>query len=131
MRNLLFLGLFLIVSIILSSAINFNYNLYLNVFAQESEVSIAPGAGDPNNIETFVPPQISLSSRSTISWTNGDSITHTVTAARNPEIANGEAPFDSGPISPDYTWDKTFNSPGQFDYHCLIHPFMTGKVVIN
>jgi hypothetical protein len=58
MRNLLFLGLFLIVSIILSSAINFNYNLYLNVFAQESEVSIAPGAGDPNNIETFVPPQI-------------------------------------------------------------------------
>ena len=131
MHNLLFLGLFLIVSIILSSAINFNYNLYLNVFAQESEVSIAPGAGDPNNLETFVPPQISLSSRSTISWTNGDSITHTVTAEGNPEIANGEAPFDSGPISPGYTWDKTFNSPAQFDYHCLIHPFMTGKVVIN
>jgi len=131
MRNLLFLGSFLIVSIILSSSINFNYNLYLNVFAQESEVSIAPGAGDPNNIETFVPPQISLSSRSTISWTNGDSITHTVTAARNSEIANGEAPFDSGPISPGYTWDTTFNSPAQFDYHCLIHPFMTGKVVIN
>ena len=131
MRNLLFLGLFLIVSIILSSAINFNYNLYLNVFAQESEVSIAPGAGDPNNIETFVPPQISLSSRSTISWTNGDSITHTITAARNSEIANGASPFDSGPISPGYTWDKTFNSPAQFDYHCLIHPFMTGKVVIN
>jgi plastocyanin len=127
MHNLLFLGLFLIVSIILSSA----NNLYLNVFAQESEVSIAPGAGDPNNIETFVPPHISLSSRSTISWTNGDSITHTVTAARNPEIANGETPFDSGPISPGYTWDKTFNSPAQFDYHCLIHPFMTGKVVIN
>jgi len=131
MYNLLFLGLFLIISIILSLAINFNYNLYLNVFAQESEVSIAPGAGDPNNLETFVPPQISLSSKSTISWTNGDSITHTVIAARNPEIANGEAPFDSGPISPGYTWDKTFNSPAQFDYHCLIHPFMTGKVVIN
>ena len=127
MHKLLTLGLFLIISVILSLAINFNYNLYLNIFAQESEVSIAPGAGDPNNIETFVPPQISLSSRSTISWTNGDSITHTVTAARNPEIA----PFDSGPISPGYTWDKTFNSPAQFDYHCLIHPFMTGKVVIN
>ena len=110
MRNLLFLGLFLFISIILSLAINFNYNLYLNVFAQESEISIAPGAGDPNNIETFVPPQISLSSRSTISWTNGDSIIHTVTAVRNPEIANGKTRFDSGPISPGYTWDKTFNS---------------------
>ena len=57
MHNLLFLGLFLIISIILSSAINFNYNLYLNVFAQESEVSIAPGAGDPNNIETLFHPK--------------------------------------------------------------------------
>ena len=63
MHKLLSLGLFLIVSIILSSSINFNYNLYLNIFAQESEVSIAPGAGDPNNIETFVPPHTSLSSR--------------------------------------------------------------------
>ena len=131
MHRLLSLGLFLIVSVILSSTINFNYNLYLNIFAQESEVSIAPGAGDPNNIESFVPPHTSLSSRRTISWTNDDSITHTVTAEGNPEIANGEAPFDSGPISPGYTWDKTFDSPAQFDYHCLIHPFMTGKVVIN
>lgn len=77
----------------------------------------------PNNHETFVPPQISLSSGSTISWTNDDSITHTVTS--------DEGLFDSNSISPGYTWDNTFDSPGQFDYHCLIHPFMTGKIIIN
>jgi plastocyanin len=54
-----------------------------------------------------------------------------VTADGNPEIANGEVPFDSGPISPGYTWYNTFDSQGQFDYHCSIHPFMTGKVIIN
>ena len=128
MRNFLCFCLFFLISLILLSTSNFN--LYSNTFAQEL-VSIAPGAADPNNVETFVPPHISLSLGSIVSWTNGDSITHTVTAEGNPEIANGEAPFDSGPISPGYTWDNTFNSPGQFDYHCSIHPFMTGKVIIN
>jgi plastocyanin len=128
MHKFICFGLFLILSLILSSTINFIH--YSNAFAQES-VSIAPGSADPNNAETFVPPQISLSSGSTISWTNDDSITHTVTAEGNPAIVNGEAPFDSGLISPGYTWDNTFDSPGQFDYHCFIHPFMTGKVIIN
>jgi nitrite reductase (NO-forming) len=121
-------GLLLLISLILPSTINFIQ--YSSAFAQEL-VSIAPGAADPNNPETFVPPQISLSSGSTISWTNDDSITHSVTLEGNPAIVNGEASFDSGPISPGYTWDNTFDSPGQFDYHCLIHPFMTGKVIIN
>jgi plastocyanin len=106
----------LIISLILISTINFIP--YSNVFAQEV-VSIAPGAANPNNHETFVPPQISLSSGSTISWTNDDSIMHTVTTQGNPLI------------SPGYTWDNTFDFPGQFDYHCLIHPFMKGKVIIN
>ncbi len=128
MHKFLCFCLFFLISLILLSTSNFN--LYSNTLAQES-VSITPGAAYPNNVETFVPPHISLSSGSIVSWTNGDSITHTVTADGNQEIVNGEAPFDSGPISPGYTWDNTFNSPGQFDYHCSIHPFMTGKVIIN
>jgi plastocyanin len=128
MHKFICFGLLLIISLILPSTINFIQ--YSSAFAQEL-VSIAPGAADPNNPETFVPPQISLSSGSTISWTNDDSITHSIAIEGNPAIVNGEASFDSGPISPGYTWDNTFDSPGQFDYHCLIHPFMTGKVIIN
>lgn len=128
MHKFICFGLLLIISLILPSTINFIQ--YSSVFAQEL-VSIAPGAANPNNPETFVPPQISLSSGSTISWTNDDSMTHSVTIEGNSAIVNGEASFDSGPISPGYTWDNTFDSPGQFDYHCLIHPFMTGKVIIN
>jgi hypothetical protein len=36
------------------------------VFAQDSEVFIAPGASDPNNADAFVPPQISISSQGNI-----------------------------------------------------------------
>jgi plastocyanin len=96
------------------------------VFAQESaeEVFIAPGASDPNNAEAFVPPQISVSSEGNIvSWTNEDSTEHTVTA--------DDGSFDSGPISPGDTFENTLDSPGDFGYHCAIHPFMTGVVIVE
>ena len=95
------------------------------IFSQEVEsISIAPRTADPNNDETFVPPHISLTVESTISWTNDDSIEHTVTS-------DEEGLFDSGPISPGDSFDNIFDIPGKFDYHCFIHPFMTGTVVIN
>jgi plastocyanin len=95
------------------------------VYAQESEeVFIAPGASDPNNAEAFVPPQISVSSDGNIvSWTNDDSTEHTVTA--------DDGSFDSGPISPGDTFENTMDSPGDFGYHCAIHPFMTGVVIVE
>jgi plastocyanin len=96
------------------------------VFAQESteEVFIAAGAADPNNAEAFVPPQIRVSSGgSIVSWTNEDSTEHTVTA--------DDGSFDAGPISPGDTFENAFDSPGDFGYHCAIHPFMTGVVIVE
>ena len=100
-------------------------SLFNKVFAQESEeVFIAPGAADPNNPEAFVPPQISVSSEGNIvSWTNEDSTEHTVTA--------DDGSFDAGPISPGDTFENAFDSPGDFGYHCAIHPFMTGVVIVE
>ena len=104
--------------------ISSNISLFNKVFAQESEVFIIPGAADPNNDEAFVPPEISVSSEGNIvSWTNDDSIEHTVTS--------DDGSFDSGPISPGDTFDNTFDSPGEFGYHCSIHPFMTGVVIVE
>jgi plastocyanin len=105
--------------------ISSNITLFNKVFAQETEeVFIAPGASDPNNDEAFVPPEIRVSSEGNIvSWTNDDSIEHTVTA--------DDGSFDAGPISPGDTFDNTFDSPGEFGYHCSIHPFMTGVVIVE
>ena len=105
--------------------ISSNISLFNKVFAQESEeVFIIPGAADPNNDEAFVPPEISVSSEGNIvSWTNDDSIEHTVTS--------DDGSFDSGPIAPGDTFDNTFDSPGEFGYHCSIHPFMTGVVIVE
>ena len=95
------------------------------VFSQEegSSVSIAPGASNPNNDLSFDPPQINVPTGSTVSWTNEDSTEHTVTS--------DEGLFDAGPISPGDTFDNTFDTSGEFGYHCAIHPFMTGVVIVN
>jgi plastocyanin len=93
------------------------------VFSQQGSVSIAPRAADPNNDLSFDPPQINVPAGSTVSWTNDDSIQHTVTS--------DQGFFDAGPISPGNTFDNTFDKPGEFGYHCAIHPFMTGVVIVN
>jgi plastocyanin len=96
------------------------------VFSQEegSSVSIAPGAADPNNDLSFDPPQINVPTGSIVSWTNADSIQHTVTS-------DEQGLFDAGPISPGDTFENVFESAGEFGYHCAIHPFMTGVVIVN
>ena len=94
-----------------------------SVLSQEDSVSIVPGAADPDKGLSFDPSQISTSAESTIFWTNDDAIEHTVTS--------DEGLFDSGPISPGDTFDNTFDSTGEFGYHCSIHPFMTGVVIVN
>jgi plastocyanin len=96
------------------------------VFSQEegSSVSIAPGAADPNNDLSFDPPQINVPTGSIVSWTNADSIQHTVTS-------DEQGLFDAGPISPGDTFENVFDSAGEFGYHCAIHPFMTGMVMVG
>jgi plastocyanin len=105
-------------------------NVLNKVFAQESgaeQVFIAPNSADQNNEEGgFMPSEISVSSsegNNIVSWTNDDSTEHTVTA--------DDGSFDSGPISPGDTFDNTFDELGDFSYHCSIHPFMTGVVIVE
>ena len=106
-------------------SISSGITLFNQAFAQEQEeIFIVPGAFDPNNGEGFVPPEIGVSSEGNIvSWINDDSTEHTITA--------DDGSFDSGPISPGDTFDNTFDAPGDFGYHCSIHPFMTGVVIVD
>jgi len=65
---------------------------------------------------------ITLLKGSTVTWTNFDSATHTVTSAGN---------FDSGDITAGKSWSHTFDKAGTFEYSCKYHPSMKAKVVIT
>lgn len=116
---ILMIGILLALGLLLNPAITTT-----SAFSQGDSVYIAPRAADPNNDQSFVPQFISMPIESTVSWTNDDSIQHTITS-------DEEGLFVSGPISPGDTFDNTFDTPGEFGYHCSIHPWMTGRVMVG
>ncbi|HET8858229.1 MAG TPA: plastocyanin/azurin family copper-binding protein [Nitrososphaeraceae archaeon] len=100
-------------------------------FAQE-QVSIAAGSSNPSASEFYVPSEISVSAGSTVTWTNDDSTIHTVVEGGPQGGGAGATPaFDSSIIAPGATWENTFDTAGEFDYYCNLHPFMTGKVTVT
>jgi plastocyanin len=57
----------------------------------------------------------------TVTWSNGDTLNHTVTDSEDDR-------FDSGTITPGRTYSHVFPEQGVFPYHCTIHRFMFGVV---
>jgi len=95
------------------------------------EVSIAQGASSPgceSTNECFLPYQSEINSGESIIWTNTDSAAHTVTSGKD---ATSDGVFDSGMMTPKNTWEFTFDNPGEYDYYCMLHPWMAGKVIVN
>jgi len=70
--------------------------------------------------KAYEPARITVLAGTTVTWRNGDSLNHTVTA-------EGDA-FDSGYVAPGGSYSFTFAKQGHFAYHCLIHKFMKGSV---
>jgi len=70
----------------------------------------------------FSPAEVTVKVGDTVTWTNNDSVPHTVTGAD----------FDSGQMAPGATYSHAFSKAGSFDYKCTIHPSMApGKVTVQ
>jgi nitrite reductase (NO-forming) len=100
-------------------------------YAQEA-VSIPAGSSNPSATEFFVPAEISVPAGSTVTWTNDDTTIHTVVEGSAETASSGATPgFDSSIIAPKATFEHTFDTAGDFNYYCNLHPFMTGKVTVT
>lgn len=75
----------------------------------------------------FNPQSITIVKGDTVTWTNNDTFTHTVTSDIVPPI------FDSEPIDipAGQQFQYTFNTPGTYNYHCEIHTTMHGTIIVN
>ena len=93
--------------------------------AQATQAAATPGAQgasvDAKNF-AFEPKTVTIKVGQTVTWTNQDSVTHTVT---------GDGGIDSGDLSKGESYSKTFDTAGTFNYHCSIHPSMTGQVIVE
>ena len=81
----------------------------------------------------FDPDTLTVKKGDKITVTNKDTLPHTVTSGTGPTDPNSAKQFDTSIIEPGATADiETTNiTPGDYPFHCAIHPYMTGKVVVQ
>jgi plastocyanin len=93
--------------------------------ARASAALPSPVATTRVNIQgfAFLPQVISVPAGSTVTWTNMDLDDHTVTA--------NDGTFNSDAVGSGQTFSSKLAKPGTYDYHCLIHPYMHGRVVVT
>ena len=96
----------------------------LNPESKVLEVIIPQGSATQTVEEYYLPSKISINTSDSIIWKNQDEGFHTVTSV------DGRA-FDSGLYGPAESFSFQFLKAGNFDYFCVVHPWMTGTVMVT
>jgi plastocyanin len=71
----------------------------------------------------YTPPSLVIAPGTTVTWTNADDSPHTV--------REKDGKFKSAALDTDDKFSQTFTAPGEYEYFCSIHPYMTGKIVVK
>jgi len=72
----------------------------------------------------FAPANIVVDAGTTVTWTNYDSASHTVTSDSGDEL---ESPL----LGQNGTFTHAFDVAGEYYYHCVPHPNMRGLVTVR
>jgi plastocyanin len=70
----------------------------------------------------FGEPALHVRAGTRVRWVNDDQVQHSVTAE--------DGSFDSGLIEPGRSYERVFERPGEYGYHCTPHPFMRARVIV-
>jgi plastocyanin len=74
----------------------------------------------------FAPEAISVSTGTTVTWTNSDNFTHSV------QFLDGGLPTEPLQMQPGASTTFAFTSPGTYSYQCHLHPQdMRGTVTVT
>jgi plastocyanin len=90
-----------------------------SVLAANASVRIT----ESNNRYSFGPAKVFVNVGQKVTWTNGSDAPHTVTSNSGTELASSN-------LNAGGTFSHTFSSTGTFPYHCSIHTYMKGTVVV-
>ncbi|MCH7648790.1 MAG: copper-binding protein [Thaumarchaeota archaeon] len=94
------------------------------------KVTIPEGAAIPEEGQIFYDPQvIDVTVGTTVAWENVDNTMHTATSG-NPD-GGADGVFDSDIMSAGDKFEFTFTDAGNYDYYCILHPWMIGTVNVE
>lgn len=91
------------------------------------EAPVETMAGDVVEVEirglAYRAQRIAVEAGTTVRWVNRDPVQHTATA--------DDGAWGSELLGPGESFERTFQDPGDYGYHCTPHPFMTGVVIVR
>lgn len=105
-------------------------------------LALGVGSGSPTSVEitgphgkteyhgrsvdhfAFTPSTLTIKKGGTVTWRNGDD------ANRHTATDDGGR-FDSGILAPGRSYAFTFSQTGTYRYHCTVHPWTTGVVIVT
>jgi plastocyanin len=95
-------------------------------------INILEGAavqGSPD----YDPEELTASAGAEVSVVNQDTVPHTVTSGTGPQDPNSAQLFDTSLINggESATLSLAQVTAGQYDYYCIVHPYMTGKISVQ
>jgi len=95
------------------------------------EVNLPEGSGIPGCEEAnecYIPYEAVIAVGGQVIWNNVDTAAHTVTSGNPADGADGK--FDSSIFMSGTTFSNTFDEVGEFEYFCMVHPWMKGIVQV-
>jgi cytochrome c oxidase subunit II len=100
--------------------------------AAAATLTIPMGAATPGN-PAYEPASLTVTKGDAIEVVNEDSAPHTVTSGTGLEDPNAGQMFDTSIITPAASAQLATADieAGEYDYHCTVHPFMTGTLIVE
>ena len=99
------------------------------LLASQAAPAAGPGPAQASGAKTvdinhfkYHPPTLEITRGTKVVFSNSAGIAHTAT---------DRGVFDSGHIKPGRSFVVRFEQKGTFAYHCKIHPFMHGKIIVR
>jgi plastocyanin len=97
-----------------------------------STINILEGSsiqGSPD----YDPDELTASAGSEVTVVNQDTLPHTATSGTGPQDPESAQLFDTSLINAgeSATLSLAQVTPGQYDYYCIVHPYMTGKINVQ
>ena len=81
----------------------------------------------------YDPEELTASAGAEVTVVNQDTVLHTVTSGTGPQDPESAQLFDTSIINggESATLSLAQVNPGQYDYYCMVHPYMTGKINVQ
>lgn len=102
---------------------------FMGSYANNSNTAIV-SINEEESDRPYDPSPLTIKNGESVRWTNDDFETHTVTSGSEKDKNVGML-FNSGEMERGNTFTHKFDNVGSYNYFCIIHPIMTGMVIVK